>query len=491
MAKRASHIPALPLQLDPAAALPLHRQLYLELRGAILGGQLRPGTRLPATRGFAQELGVARGTVVNAYEQLRAEGYLEALSGSATVVARTLPEELLTARSVAPPPLRPPRPGLPSNRGAAMADALSRRVPDHGAPRPFWPMIPAVDEFPIEIWRRIVAQVYRSPSAHLLGYGDPAGFWPLREAIADYLATARAVRCTAEQVIVVAGSQQANDLAARALLDVGDTVWVEDPLCRVAYGVLRGAGAQLVPVPVDGEGLDVAEGIRRAPGARLVSLTPSHQYPLGVTMSLPRRLALLDWAASRDAWLIEDDYDADYRYVGPPLASLQGLDAAGRTIYIGSFSKTIFPGLRLGYLVAPPNLVEPIVAALTLASRHPPALDQVVLAEFLAGGHFGRHLRRMRALYAERRDALLSAAEPHRERLRIDPVDGGLHAVGWLAPDADDRAVARRALERGLRVTPLAPFYVDAPARPGLLLGFTALAPAQIRQGMRQLIGVI
>ena len=244
-------------------------------------------------------------------------------------------------------------------------------------------------------------------SGGLLGYGNPAGYWPLRREIPAHLATARAVRCDPEQVIVVSGSQQALDLASRVLLDPGDAVWIEDPGYMGARGTLAGSGARLVPVPVDEEGLVVAAGIKREPGARLACVTPSHQYPLGVTMSLTRRLELLGWAERSGAWVIEDDYDSEHRYTGRPLEALQGLDAEGRVVYVGTFSKVLFPALRLGYLVVPPDLTGAFTVARELVDRHPPTVEQAVLAEFIAAGHFGRHLRRMRALYAARQEALI------------------------------------------------------------------------------------
>jgi GntR family transcriptional regulator/MocR family aminotransferase len=492
------------LGLDRGAGAPLHRQLYDALREAILDGRLRPGARLPSTRALAVDLAVARNTVLAAFEQLLAEGYLVGRVGSGTTVAVVPPEALLHARPVAVGARPVARARGLSRRGTGVVAA---RPPARGAPpgapaRPFRPGVPAYDAFPFEAWARLAARRWQRVPRGLLDYGEPAGHRPLREAIAAYLREARAVRCETEQVVVVAGAQQAIDLAARLLLDPGERAWVEDPGYPSARGALAAAGVRLVPVPVDPGGLDVAAGARRAPDARLVYVTPSHQYPLGVTMSLARRLRLLEWAARAGAWVVEDDYDSEYRYAGRPLASLQGLDAAGRVIYLGTFSKVLFPALRLGYLVVPPDLVDAFVAARALADRQPPSLTQAVLADFMGEGHFARHIRRTRALYAERQAALLEAAQ---ERLggclALEPAEAGMHLLGRLPAGADDRAAAAAALAAGVEAAALSDFRVpdprgsrragragDAgPGPAGLVLGYAAWPPAEIRAGVGRL----
>ena len=371
MATRAAEVPPW-ISLESSSGAPYYRQLYDGVRRAILSGLLPAGTRLPSTRTLAAELGISRTTVVTAFEQLLAEGYLEGKVGSGTFVARYLPDDLLSVAFKADRESRPARSGRGlSGRGAVLAATPTTAVRDRGSPRAFRPGVPALDEFPDAAWRRVSTKVWRKPSGGLLGYGDPAGYRPLREAIARYLGASRAVRCVPEQVIVVSGSQQALDLAARVLLDPGDTVWVEDPGYMGARGTLSGAGARLVPVPVDGEGLGVAVGVARELDARLACVTPSHQYPLGVTMSLSRRLELLGWANRSGAWVVEDDYDSEYRYTGCPLEALQGLDSEGRVLYIGTFSKVLFPALRLGYLVVPSDLIDAFVSA--RADRPAPA----------------------------------------------------------------------------------------------------------------------
>jgi GntR family transcriptional regulator/MocR family aminotransferase len=477
------------LHLDLAAAIPLYQQLYGEIRGAILSERLAAGTRLPSSRELARSLGVSRATVVNAFDQLLAEGYLESRAGSGTYVADLLPDDLLQARSAAPPASgqRAAHPPL-SQRGRVLAAArVSGGAADYRAPRPFQYGAPDLESLPTEILARLAARHYQSPPRELLTYGDPAGYWPLREAIAAYLAASRGVRCTPEQVIVVSGSQQGLDLAARLLLDPGDQAWVEDPGYRGARGALQAAGAALVPAPVDAEGLDVAAGVRLAPHARLAYVTPSHQFPLGATMSLPRRLALLAWAQSAGAWILEDDYDSEYRYQGRPLAALQGLDESGHVIYIGTFSKVLFPGMRLGYVVAPPALAEAFAAARALTDRHAPGITQAILADFIAEGHFLRHVRRARARYAERQEALVSAARPLAGLLDVAPSSAGMHLVGMLPPGADDQAISRRAAEAGVFATALSAYAINPVSRGGLVLGYSAFTPGQIRDAVSRL----
>lgn len=480
----------LSLSLDPRSATPLHRQLYEEIRAAVLGGRLSPGARLPSTRVLATDLDISRNTVAGAFDQLLAEGYIEGRPGAGTFVAKELPEQLLR---VSPGVRAPARHRAPvaelSKRGRLLAATpVAPAARDGASASAFRPGIPALDAFPRDLWARIAARLYRQSRFELFSYGDPAGHPPLRRAIAEYLRAARGVNCSWEQVIVTSGSQQALDLAARVLLDPGETAWVEDPGYFGARGAWTAAGIRCVPVPVDGEGLSVAHGELSAPQARLAYVSPSHQYPLGVTMSLARRMALLAWARRRSAWIAEDDYDSEFRYSGRPLAALQGLDTAGRVIYIGTFSKVLFPALRLGYMVVPTGAVDAFAAARALADRHPPGPSQALVAEFLAEGHFARHVRRMRTLYAERQAALLSAAR--REwggLLDVSPADAGMHLVAWLPKGRSDREVSRRAAEAGISAPPLAAYYHSAAGRPALLLGYSCVNIRKIQEGARRL----
>ena len=493
MAKYSSAIPNGLITLDSESQTPLYRQLYDRLRRAILAGQLAPGTRLQSTREMAEELGVSRNTVVNAYEQLLAEGYLEGQVGSGTYVSRALPEDLLSVKAVT---RSMPRAGSKmvrlSERGKSFAAfaPLVPRAPE-GA-RPFQTGVPALDSFPSDTWSKLLARHWRRPDDDLLGYGEPQGHAPLRRAIASYLGLARAVRCAPEQVVIVDGAQMAFDLIARVLLDPGDAAWMEEPGYPGARAALTAAGARLVNVPVDAEGLDPSAGVELEPEARLVYVTPSHQFPLGVTMSLARRLALLDWASRAGAWVVEDDYDSEYRYEGRPLASLQGLDSDGRVIYLGTFSKVMFPSLRLGYMVVPPNLIDAFVAARALSGRHSPTIEQAALTDFIEEGHFGRHIRRMRTLYRERQAALLGALrEECGGLLEAEPADAGLELTAWLPRGLGDQELGREAAARGVELRPMSLYYAGRPGRPGVMLGFAAFDEERIRQGAAQLSAAV
>ena len=493
MAKRSTAMPYTFVSLDGANGVPLYRQLYDELRAAILTGQLRAGTRLPSTRELAAELSVSRNTVLNAFEQLLAEGYVEGQVGSGTYVSRALPDELLHARALQARAQRTAGAGRTlARRAQVYADARVNVSRDATHTRPFRPGTPALDLFPHALWARLLARRWRRPTRDLLGYTAAAGYAPLREAVAAYVGAARAVRCEAEQVIVVAGTQQAFDLVARLLVDEGDAVWIEEPGYVGARAAFAGGGARVVPVPVDEEGLDVRAGARSAPAARLIYVTPSHQYPTGVTMTLPRRLALLEWASGAGAWVLEDDYDSEYRYAGRPLAALQGLDSEGRVIYLGTFSKVLFPALRLGYMVVPPDLIEVFTNARGLASRFSPTIEQAVLADFINEGHFARHIRRMRALYAERQEILLdAAARDLTGLLEVRPDPAGIHLVGRLPAGVDDADASRAAAAVGIDAQPLSAFRLKRGGRGGLLLGYAAYDERQIRHGVRQLAAAL
>lgn len=475
------------VSLDRESPLPLHRQLFDALRQAILAGRLRPGTRLPSTRVMASDLGVARNTVMAAFEQLVAEGYLQARVGSGTTVTAIAPDMLLNigAPSAEKPSVGPTELSL-SARGRALA-GTARAIPDPTR-RAFQAGLPAFDEFPFGTWSRLLMRHSRRPSASLLGYGHTGGHPALRAAVADYLGGARGVNCTPDQVIVVGGAQAGLDLVSRMLLDPGDTAWIEEPGYPGARGALLGAGARLHPVPVDDEGLDVAAGERAAPRARLAYVTPSYQYPLGTTMSLQRRLRLLEWAQRANSWVIEDDYDSEYRYRGRPLSALQGLDSAERVIYVGTFSKTMFPALRLAYVVVPRGLVTVFRRALRHTGQDAPLAIQAAAADFISEGHYASHLRRMRALYSQRLQRFRQLlGEQLGHMLELGPVDAGMQLAAYLDHTIDDRDVARRAEEAGISVAALSTFYLRDCPQPGLLLGYAAVPEAEMRAAVEKL----
>ncbi|HEX4383889.1 MAG TPA: PLP-dependent aminotransferase family protein, partial [Myxococcales bacterium] len=397
------------LLLRLSGPLPLHEQIYTGLRERILNGDLPRGARLPSSRQLSTQLGVARSTVLQALDALQAEGYLIARAASSTRVAPELPEELQRPKTAAAAKsVRPPR---LSSAARALA-ALPQGAPRLGAtPRAFRPGVPALDLFPAALWSRLVARQSTRASAGLLSGSEPAGSPALREAIALHVSAARGVRCSTEQVFITAGTQQAFEQTASLLLDPGDTAWLEEPGYLGARAALVAAGARVVPVPVDERGIDVNAGIARAPDAKLIMLTPSHQYPLGITTSLARRLQLLAFAAKARAVIVEDDYDSEFRHRGRPLMALQGLDESSCVVYIGTFSKTMFPGLRLGFLIAPDSLVPAFARARSMLPGPASAIDQAALARFIADGHFATHLRRMRSVYRERCDALLAALQ--------------------------------------------------------------------------------
>lgn len=478
---------------------PLYHQLYGALRAAILEGRLGPGTRLPSTRTLARDTSVSRNTVLLAYEQLLAEGYTVGKRGSGTYVAAELPDAHWAG---APGPRADPETIPPpelSEYGRRLVGEPGFRLPRPLVDRArvyfdFRYGEPAVGEFPQEIWRRLLVRQARAPTMRQLAYGPAVGGDALREAIAAYVRRARAVECTAAQVLVVNGSQQALDLTTRVLVDAGDRVVIEDPTYPGARNVFLAAGATLAPVPVDADGLDTGalpQGRRRA---RLAYVTPSHQFPAGGVLSLPRRLALLAWAREQDAYILEDDYDSEYRYDARPVESMQGLDTAGRVIYIGTFSKVLFPALRLGYLVLPSPLVDVFATAKWLTDRGSGTLEQDALAAFIADGHFERHVRRSRTHNAERRATLLEALAEHLgDRVEVTGANAGIHLLAWFrtVPAGEENALVQRAGEAGVGVYPIAPYFAQPPNRAGLLLGYAALPPSEIREGIKRLATVV
>jgi len=485
----ASFLP--PIALDSGTKSPMYRQLYDWFRRAIIDGRMRPGQRVPSTRSLAAELKISRIPVLNAYEQLLAEGYLETFVGSGTCVASSIPDDTLS------PPAGSVGKGLQELVKKVGARRMSRRgVALRQLPAQSWLNIvgafrvslPALDHFPIGVWSKLVARHCRRPRKGIMGYGDAMGYLPLREAIAEYLGAVRGVRCDASQIMVTTGSQQGLQLSAQVLLDPKDHVWIEEPGYPSARQAFIAAGGHLIPIRVDQEGLNVAEIIRRGPNARAVYITPSHQYPMGMTMSAARRILLLNWAVRTGAWIIEDDYDSEYRFGSRPIASLQGLDTDARVIYIGTFSKVMFPALRVGYVVVPKDLVPAFSAARDAADVFSATLYQSVLTDFIREGHFARHIRRMRMLYMERRSALVKAIRVEMgNMLEVVGAEAGMHLAALLPPGTNDVTVSRKAARRGISATPLSTCYLRPPAKAGLVLGYAGANAHQIHDGIRKL----
>jgi len=486
------------LKLDTDS--PLYDQIYRALRGQILGGRLAAATRIPATRDLALELGVSRNVAIMAYRQLLDEGYLTARKGAGTFVARELPRHLTTvAARHRPAPTRMPAP--------VHLSAYARRVREvsHGvqftwAPRrdvlpyDFRYGAPSFTDFPHETWCRVMARRARRVTLRDLDYGTPEGLPALREAIADYAGRARAIACTPDQIIVVNGSQQALDLAARALVDAGDVVLMEEPHYRGARTVMRAAGAKIETIAVDDHGLRTDELAGRRTPSRLAIVTPSHQFPTGAVMPLGRRLELLSWARRSEACIFEDDYDSEYRYSGRPIEALAALDDSGCVLYAATFSKVMFPSLRLGYMILPERLIEPIRSVKALMDTGGPNLAQAALVDFIREGHFERHLHRTRMRNASRRAAILDAIERYLGgRAQVSGINAGLHLMLWLRdlPASRSRELRMRAARAGVGVYSVDPFYLNPPKHLGLLLGYASMREKQIAEGIRRFAAVV
>ncbi len=486
------------ITLEEESGVPLYRQIYEGVRGAILSGELLPGKPLPASRFLAQQLGVSRTTIVNTYDQLLAEGYLESRAGAGTFVAAHLPEEFLNTPNIQRQKnqTETPKRNLKLSRYGKNVFAESPTILRNSPLTPavaFQHGLAAIDEFPFDVWTKLANKVYRTLPRDCFGYGEPAGFYPLREAVAAHLKSSRAVNCSPEQIIITTGAQHAFDLIGRVLLEPGAEVLVENPGYVGAKQAFQSFEARLVPVPVDENGFDLSATPKKNLKARLACVTPSHQFPLGVTMSLARRLQLLEWARAAESWIVEDDYDSEFRYAGRPLASLQGLDRNGRVFYIGTFSKTIFPALRLGCLVVPEDLVEVFTAVRALNGSHSPLVDQATLAEFITEGHFARHIRRMRRLYEERQEILIAEAKKRLAGfLEIKKSISGMHVIGWLNEDVKDTIIAEKAAALGVKASAVSSYSLtNRKERGGLVLGYTAINEEQIKKGIKKLTRVV
>jgi GntR family transcriptional regulator/MocR family aminotransferase len=487
--------PFVTLRDRKVSQIPMHRQIYEKMRQAILSGDLPSKSRIPSSRNLAQQLGISRMTVVNAYDQLFAEGYLEGIVGAGTFVAGALPEELLqTPKTLAVKTAAFSRELNLSKQGRLMAQGFDDVLLEHEGTKfiPFQNGLTAVGSFPFDTWARIAARQHRQASSTTLLNDDLAGFRPLRETLAAHLKSARGVACEPEQIIITAGTQQALALIAAVFLDPNDEIWMEDPGYLSARNLFALSRAKIIPVPVDEDGLNLKAAYAQSKKPKLIYVTPSHQYPLGVTMSLARRLSLIEAARATGAWIIEDDYDSEYRYCGHPLASLQGLDHGGRVLYVGTFSKTIFPTLKLGCLVVPPDLVDVFTSGRILSGAQSPLINQAILAEFIAEGHFARHVRRMRTLYEERQQILVEAVKRNLSGLvEMKADDAGMHLVGWLPDDIDDGEAAQIAALQNIRFQSISDSSINKYPRNGLVFGYAAFDEKQIKRGVGKLTKVL
>jgi GntR family transcriptional regulator / MocR family aminotransferase len=479
------------ISIDRTAGRPLQWQIYDAFRSAIAKRTLRAGQRIPSTRSLASELSISRIPVLNAYAQLLAEGYIESRVGAGAFVSSSLPDlpHVSAGKSFRSSPVRStPRPVA---RHSSILPRYERPpyATGYGA---FQVGSPAVDAFPLQVWSRLAARYWRNLDLSGLRYGDPMGLRSLREAIATYLRAARSIRCDWQQIMIVSGSQQALDISTRVLLDAGSPVWVEEPGYWLTRNVLAAAGCRLIPVPVDNDGLDVAAGIKLFRKARAAYVTPSHQFPLGATLSASRRLQLIEWAQSSGSWIVEDDYDSEYRYDSKPIASLQGLDQFSRVICIGTFSKVLFPSLRMGYIVIPSDLVDRFVAVRHVTDHSPPHSNQAILSEFINEGHFSRHIRRMRLSYGERQDVLITSLKAELDSvLEVHGAGAGMHLTTTLPKGYRDRVISELAARQQLWLWPLSMSYLGAASRQGFILGFGGVRKSEIADAVRRLRSVI
>lgn len=484
------------LALDPASTVPLHRQIGEQIRRAILERRLAPGLKLPSSRQMAAELGCARGTILQAIDQLVAEGYVVAHAGSGLSAAANLPDEMLVWPKLAPRnPSHPAAPVLSRRTTAALANQAIEETFD-GSPIAFPTGQPDRAAFPFALWAKLLEREWRKPSWAIAGALHPFGHPGLREAIAAYLGMARGFGCEGSAVVVTSGMRQSLALFARLTLDAGQEAWIEEPGFIGTREAMAMAEVEAVPVPIDGQGFAVAAALKRAPKARLAVVAPSHQFPLGTVLSLQRRLELLSWAERTGSWIAEDDFDGEYRYAGRPLAPLRALDRSGRVAYLGSFSKLLFPALRLSYIVLPAALARAAEQIMTGTSARASLLGQGALARFIADSHFAAHLRRTRLLYAHRQEALLAAAErPLEGLIEMSPDLGGMHVIARPAPAIaatfDDRAIAAAAARQGVSVSPLSACYSGRTKRHGLILGYAGTPEADMPRALAALRNVV
>lgn len=491
MVKRSGGALLLSLHIDRESGRLVTTQVFTAIRDLILSGGLDAGQRLPASRTLAKDLGISRTTVIEVFERLAAEGLIESRTGAGTFVSAALKDKHpVLAEAPADATDQAPQPPRLSRSITKASEMFFERLPHE--PRAFTTAMPAFDAFPLALWSRQMSRHWRDQRDIVMGYSDPHGYFPLRRAIASHLRANRGIACEPEQIFVVGGAQQAFYLIGSVLLDPNDKVWFENPGAIGARNSLVACGAKLVPVPVDEKGLIVEEGRRLAPDFRLAFATPAHQQPLGSTLSLERRFALLKAAEDADALIIEDDYDGEFCYGGHPHPTLKSVDATGRVIYVGTFSKTLFPALRLGYFLSPPALVEVFNRVTNAFLQGVPSSNQAVVASFMEEGHFAAHLRRMRKTYAERHQVLCDAAGNRLDGLlEIVPTDTGLHTIGHLPARFSEAKVAEAAQREGITVTPIERFSIAPTGTNGLVLGFSGIKPPEIVAGVETLAQVL
>ena len=483
------------VRLNRTADEPLHEQLYRQIRDELVSASFNNNSsRLPSSRELAADLGISRFTVNVAFSRLHSEGYLQSRVGSGTFISEPLPETFLSAKTVKAEPniQRPPR---LSERVRNIPDRRAGKQFDFGIAGPpgvtFVPAVAALDEFPIETWEQLRAEVLEKKGAHLLQYASSRGDPDLRKALATYLCDCRGARCHPDQIIITAGTQQAMMISAMALVNRGEVAWIEDPGFYQARRTFGFAGATVVPRPVDREGITIGQPSKQG-SPKIIYVTPSHQFPLGMTMSLARRTALIDFARNRDAYIFEDDHNSEFRYTGPPLPCLQGLDTVGRVIYSGTMSKILYPSLRLGYIVAPEQLVEPMIKIRAVMDQHSPAIDQATLARFLTEGFFLSHIKRMRKLYSDRREFFIDQFDKLLGKyFALEIPEAGLHFVAWVRQKEQMSLITRVCSEIGIRPSPLSSCFMKATPEPALTFGFAAWSRAQIREGLSKLAAAL
>ncbi len=489
MPRQIDELPLAGIHIDPSSSIPLYKQLYNLLRDGILSGRFKGGQKLPGTRTFSSELKISRNTVVLAFEQLFIEGYITGKTGAGTYITNEIPDKFLSGR----------RPQITSGNKMKIPpinifkkfdppELLYRNISEDKI-IPFQNGIPSLEDFPFETWLKIINKKGNIIPNLQFGYKNSTGFPQLKAAVSNYLQTYRAVNCTPEQIVIINGSQQGLDLISRVLLKDNHNVYLEDPGYFGTKASVLSSNVNIFPVPVDEEGIDIEYSAGKYPKPNFIYTTPSHQFPLGSIMSIARRLKLLEFANKNNAWIVEDDYDSEFRYTGSPLPSLQGMDKFNRVIYIGTFSKVMFPGLRLGYLVLPDaQMVNPFAVAKSIADRQSPIFDQIVLSKFIEEGHFTKHIRKMRMLYKERQEFLIDELKKETgDLLEVKPSDAGMHIVAWLPDNSSDKKISAVALENDLVVYPLSEYVLKFKRRPGLIIGYTAFEKDKLKIGVRKL----